>query len=517
MADVKENKRRITAWLPRLVARVPATVHSKLLVAFLAIVVLLITVGLVGLQLLSGVNRRAEEMVKLQRKIAAYRQLQHGTTAQLYSITSALLLADERALAGTLRQLNQFGYDLDRLQFVARDEAELLGQVQNNYDQFVHIVTKVVELIRAGKVREGRELQLAEASPLADRLERLTNQLVNRAAAEIVASIETSQAAYLTSRWVVIGFAVASIGLALILGYAFSWSLIGPVKEMDSRLKQIASGDFSQHVEVLNRDELGTLAANLNRTNDELGQLYQQLEAANRHKSQFLANVNHELRTPVSAIIGYARLVLRMTKGAIDPLQRENLQDLLHNAERLLNMIDSLLEFAKIEAGKMEVRVESVRVQEVIHGAASTIESMLNVDRVRLIREIASDMPALNTDREKLRQIVLNLLDNAVKFTERGEIKIAASQQNGSLQLMVSDTGIGIEKEDLNRIFEEFHRGDSWSTKKYRGTGLGLAIVKKFVNLLGGDIRVESNVGRGSVFTVTLPLDRGEGDVINQR
>ena len=243
--------------LPRLVGRVPATVHSKLLVAFLTIVVLLIAVGLVGLQLLSGVNRRGEEMVKLQRKIAAYRQLQHGTTAQLYSVTSALLLADERALAGTLRQLNQFGYDLDRLQFVARDEAEILGQVQKNYDQFVHIVTKVVELIRAGKVDEGRELQLAEASPLADRLERLTNQLVNRAAADTVASIETSQAAYLTSRWVVISFAVGSIGLALVLGYAFSWSLIGPVKEMDSRLKQIASGDFSQHVEVLNRDELG--------------------------------------------------------------------------------------------------------------------------------------------------------------------------------------------------------------------------------------------------------------------
>jgi signal transduction histidine kinase len=494
-------------WLPRLVARVPARVHSKLLVAFLTIVVLLITVGVVGLQLLSGVNRRAEEMVKLQRKIAAYRQLQHGTTAQLYSITSALLLADERTLAGTLRQLNQFGYDLDRLQFVARDEAELLGQVQNNYDQFVHVVTKVVELIRAGKANEGRELQLAEARPLADRLERLTNQLVNRAAADMVASIETSQAAYLTSRWVVIGFAVGSIGLALILGYAFSWSLIGPVTKMDSRLKQIASGDFSQHVEVLNRDELGTLAANLNRMNDELGQLYQQLETANRHKSDFLASMSHEFRTPLNAIIGYGRLVRRATEGQIAPLQRENLQDLLNNAERLLNLIDSLLDFAKIEAGKMEVRVEPVRVEEVIHGTASTIESMLNVDRVRLVREIAPDIPALYTDREKLRQIILNLLGNAVKFTERGEIRIVACQQNGSLKLAVSDTGIGIERKDLDQIFEKFHQGDLSSSKKYRGTGLGLAIVKKYVNLLRGEVAVESEVGKGSVFTVTLPLD----------
>ena len=258
-------------WLPRIVARVPTTVHTKLLVAFLTLVVLLITVGLVGLQVLTGVNSRVEDMVKLQRKITAYRQLQHDTTAQLYNVTSALLVPDERTLAETLRQLNQFGYDLDRLQFVAKDEAELLGEVQKDYDQFIKIVTKVVELIRAGKAAEGRELQLAQASPLADRLERLTNQLVNRAAADMVTSIETSETAYLTSRRVVIGFAVGSIGLALILGYTFSWSLIGPVREMDSRLKQIASGDFSQHVEVPNRDELGTLAANLNRMNDELG------------------------------------------------------------------------------------------------------------------------------------------------------------------------------------------------------------------------------------------------------
>ena len=204
------------------------------------------------------------------------------------------------------------------------------------------------------------------------------------------------------------------------------------------------------------------------------------------------------------------RLVLRATEGQISRLQRENLQDLLHNAERLLNQIDSLLDFAKIEAGKMEVRVEPVKVNEVIQGAISTIEPILNGGSVRIIREIAPDIPALNTDREKLRQIILNLLDNAVKFTERGEIKIAASQQNGSLKLAVSDTGIGIEKKDLNQIFEEFHRGDSSSSKKYRGTGLGLAIVKKFVNLLGGEVGVESEVGKGSVFTVTLPLDREE-------
>src|SRR5206468_5838508 len=217
------------------------------------------------LEVLSDVNRRAEEAVTLQRKIAAYRQLQHDTTAQLYSVTSALLVPDNGTLEATVRQLNQFGYDFDRLQFVAKGEVELRAQLQAEYDQFIQVVAKVVELIRGGKVGEGRALQAAQAGPLADRMERLTNQLVNRAEADMVASIEANQAAHLSSQRTVIGFAVASIALALVLGYAISLSVIRPVKQMEARFNEIASGDFSRRIEVPNRDELGKLAANLNR------------------------------------------------------------------------------------------------------------------------------------------------------------------------------------------------------------------------------------------------------------
>ena len=279
----------MTDWLPRLVAHIPATVHAKLLAAFLAMVVLLLAVGAVGLQVLGAANRRAEELVALHRKIAAYRQLQHDTARQLYNVASALLVPNERKLEATLRQLNQFGYDLDRLQFVAQDEVELFDRVQQEYVQFIQVVTHVVGLIRGGKVAEGQELQLTQAGPLADRLERLTNELVNKAEADMVAHVELGHVAYLTARWMIIGFAVGSIGLALILGYAISWSLIGPVKQMDMQLRQIATSDFSHRIAVPNRDELGTLAANLNHMNVELGRLYHQLEAANRHKSEFLA------------------------------------------------------------------------------------------------------------------------------------------------------------------------------------------------------------------------------------
>ncbi len=259
------------AWVPRLVALTRASIYTKLLIAFLAIVALMLASGLVGLRALSQVNTRAEDMVQLQRKIAAYRQLNHDTIGQLYSVASSLLKPEDRTLEATLRQLNQFGYDLDRLQFVAQDEKELFIRVRQDYEEFIRIVTQVVELIRSGRAVEGRDLQLTKATPLADRLERLTNELVNKAESDMVASIEASHDAYLTSRHAVIAFAVVSIGLALLLGYAISSSLINPVTQMEARMNEIAAGDFSKRVDVPNRDELGVLAANLNRMSDELG------------------------------------------------------------------------------------------------------------------------------------------------------------------------------------------------------------------------------------------------------
>jgi signal transduction histidine kinase len=154
----------------------------------------------------------------------------------------------------------------------------------------------------------------------------------------------------------------------------------------------------------------------------------------------------------------------------------------------------------------LEVQVEPVDLEKIIGGAVLAVGSIVSRNHVQVIRHVAPDLPILNTDRDKVTQIMLNLLDNAAKFTERGEIRVIAARQNGSLKLVVSDTGIGIPEQDLNRIFEEFHRGRR-ANGKYHGTGLGLAIVKRLVDLLGGSIEVRSEVNVGSTFTVTLPLD----------
>ncbi|WP_287229687.1 ATP-binding protein [Mesorhizobium sp.] len=273
------NPNKITNRLVGWVARLPARVQTKLLIAFLSIVGLLIVLGAVGLQVLSGVNDQTTELIKLQRRIAAYRQVQHDTTNQLYGISTALLLQDDRMLDAALRQLNQFGYDLDRMEFVAESEAEVLGEVRQEYERVTAGVTHVAELFRAGRTEEARTVQQAEIMPSADRLERLTNQLVNMAEADMVAAIETTEGAYGTSRLIVLSFAVGSILLALGLGYIISWSLIEPVKKIETRLRQIAAGDFAQQVAVTNRDELGVLAGNVNQTSEQLGRLYQEVQA----------------------------------------------------------------------------------------------------------------------------------------------------------------------------------------------------------------------------------------------
>ncbi|RWP15635.1 MAG: GAF domain-containing protein [Mesorhizobium sp.] len=273
------NPNKITNRLVGWVARLPARVQTKLLIAFLSIVGLLIVLGAVGLQVLSGVNDQTTELIKLQRRIAAYRQVQHDTTNQLYGISTALLLQDDRMLDAALRQLNQFGYDLDRMEFVAESQAEVLGEVRQEYERVTAGVTHVAELFRAGRTEEARTVQQAEIMPSADRLERLTNQLVNMAEADMVAAIETTEGAYGTSRLIVLSFAVGSILLALGLGYIISWSLIEPVKKIETRLRQIAAGDFAQQVAVTNRDELGVLAGNVNQTSEQLGRLYQEVQA----------------------------------------------------------------------------------------------------------------------------------------------------------------------------------------------------------------------------------------------
>ena len=499
---------RLERPLVSLVSRAPARVQTKLLMAFLIIVVLLIALGAVGLQVLSGINQRTEELINSERKIAAYRQVQHDTISQLYSVSSALLVADDRTIDSALRQLNQFGYDLERLQFVAKDEVKLLGKVRHDYDQFIEVVTRVVGLIRDGKVAEAREAQLKEARPLANRLERLTNELVNKAEADVVAGIEASGQAYASSRAIVIAFALGSIALALILGRTISWSLIGPITEIDARLSQIAAGDFTQRVTVANRDELGALAGNVNRTSEQLGQLYRELEEASQHKSAFLANMSHELRTPLNAVIGYSEMLHEMAEDEGHEQFLPDLAKIRDAGRHLLQLINDILDLSKIEAGKMDLYIEEVDVTALVEEVRAIVMPLATAGGNRLEIVVPARLGTFHTDRTKLKQSLLNLLSNASKFTHDGRIALEVRATDEELSFAVTDSGIGMSEEQLGRLFQAFSQADASTTRRYGGTGLGLAISKHFCEMLGGHIDVESTPGSGSTFTITLPIQR---------
>jgi signal transduction histidine kinase len=301
----------------------------------------------------------------------------------------------------------------------------------------------------------------------------------------------------LLARIVLWGVGVIMLALVLLL-----------VVREDMRNERLAMHSFN--LELLSR--------NLLDANVKLEERAQQVTEANRAKSRFLANVSHELRTPLNAIVGYNSLAVSGLYGELAPPLRTALDRTGAAARHLLGVVNDVLDLSKIEVGRMEVDARPVDIERLLEDVVSVVEPVADAKGVRVDLVIARDVPAVTTDPLHLRQIVMNLTSNAIKFTEHGSVTLVAKADEppgggagatgGGLRVEIEDTGIGIEPADLERIFDEFEqvrpggRGDSLT----RGTGLGLAISRKLARLLGGDVTAHSTVGAGSRFTVTVPL-----------
>jgi len=238
-----------------------------------------------------------------------------------------------------------------------------------------------------------------------------------------------------------------------------------------------------------------------------------ELEYANRMKSEFLANMSHELRTPLNGIIGFTEFLIDEKPGPLRPKQKEYLSDVLTSARHLLQLINDVLDLAKVEAGKMELHPETFPVHKAVEEVAAVIKGGAQKRRIALGIEVGEGLDAVTLDQHKFKQVLYNLLSNAVKFTdEGGQVDIHARRLDShQLEVQVRDTGMGIKAEDIHRLFTEFEQLDSGTARRFEGTGLGLALTKKIVEFQGGRIDVESEPGKGSVFTVVLPVTTGEG------
>jgi signal transduction histidine kinase len=507
--------------LVRAVGRVPAGVHAKLLVAFVGTALLVVGVGLLGLRLLGQSNERVETLGKLQERASRYGQLRSDAAHVRLLLSENVAgdfhkvltegrahgrgsggLAVDQAIANAVAEIPPSTFP-DTLGFVPPpEEASFLRRIRARGGQLSEVMQEIIRLSPKGVPTTLR----TRAEQLAVDLKQLATELANSTAARTDAVIAQSASAYASSRNQFIGVAAGAIVLALLLGFVLSWSVIGPIQRIDSRLAAIASGNFSGHVDVTNRDELGALAANVNRMNDELQRLYKALETTSKHKSDFLANMSHELRTPLNAIIGFSQVLRERISGEINAKQEEYLDDIITSANHLLALINDVLDLSKVEAGQVELQVAPFSLRDALERGVSMVREQATTDGVQVALHANGGLDVVTGDERRIRQVIFNLLSNAVKFTPAGGlVEVTATQNNGEVKVSVADTGPGIAAEDLDRIFEEFQQTEA-GARQHEGTGLGLALSKRFVEMHGGRIWCDSEVGKGCTFEFTLPL-----------
>lgn len=322
--------------------------------------------------------------------------------------------------------------------------------------------------------------------------------------------------------------------LLVLLYLSLNYYMVKPVAKLARHTQSVARGDFSHRVNIKSRDELGELGRSVNRMTESLevqsdeiqgkvGELEkvntdlrarehelrltnQQLETANRLKSQFLATMSHELRTPLNSIIGFSELLEDETYGGLNPKQMKYVGNIVVSSRHLLQLINDILDLAKVESGTIEIHPESLSLHEAMSIIKNVVEPLATKKSINMAINMDEHVGSVAADPARFKQILYNLLSNAIKFTPSGGmISMDVFRKDGAVEISVSDTGIGISQEDQERIFSEFLQVEGSYTRKYEGTGLGLALTKKLVELHGGRIWVESAPGKGSRFIFTMP------------
>jgi signal transduction histidine kinase len=507
--------------LVRWVAGLQASVHAKLLGAFLLVILLFIAMGALSLQTITRMSRQSQLLDQAHERVDSSRQIEHALAMQMNFIAMALLLKDENTIANFLRENNRFNDMLARLEEAAPlEEGQMIQRIRTAQDEILTTVADIANLIRDGKVDEAMTLQLTSGYPQYQQIERLVNQVVKTEEDKMGTLRSVVAASHRRALILMGGFVGTSILLALLLGFVISWSFILPVQEAQEFLGQVAQGDFSTTINVPNRDEFGALAARMNQMSRELHRLYTdqrqatqqlqtlnaELERASQAKSDFLANMSHELRTPLNAILGYTELILDEIYGEVPAEIRDVQERVQHSGRHLLGLINDVLDLSKIEAGRMELSPTEYSVQDIVDTVSSSLRSLAAEKGLEFVAEAQEDIPVAFGDGQRLTQCLMNLAGNALKFTRRGRVEIWVECQRETLVYRVSDTGVGIPQHQLESIFIEFRQADATITNEFGGTGLGLSITRKFVEMHGGRIWVESEVGKGSTFFFSIPL-----------
>jgi signal transduction histidine kinase len=512
--------------LVQWVAGIKSSVHAKLVTGFMLVTLLVVAMGGLSLQAITKMSHQSILLDEAHKRVEWSRQIQHALALQMNFTAMALLLQDEATVEKILRENNRFNNILALIaEEAVPEEQDVIERIRVAQGEALTAVADIANLLRDGKVNEAMSLQMSKGYPLYEQIAGLVDKIVIVEQSKMT-GLRANVAAATRRTQILMGiFVVSAILLALLLGFVISWSFILPVREAHGFLTEVAKGNFQATINVPNRDEFGDLAERMNQMSRELHSLYEsqraaaqelqmlnaRLTEASKAKSEFLANMSHELRTPMNAILGFIEMLLDDIYGEIPPHLREPLIDVQANGKHLLNLINDVLDLSKIEAGRMELVLGEYSVQDVVETVRTSLQSLALEKGLGFAAAAEDDIPLAFGDGRRITQCLMNLVGNALKFCKRGRVAVWVERQGNDLLYQVSDTGIGIPKEELKNIFTEFQQVDTAITREFSGTGLGLNITKKFVEMHGGRIWVESELGKGSTFFFSIPLHVNDG------
>lgn len=305
---------------------------------------------------------------------------------------------------------------------------------------------------------------------------------------------------------IVSGVSTGLILIGTLVAFMLYRSILRPLEQLAVSVRAFGQGDFRARAHLRTHEEIESLAREFNRMADSIVQMKEELERTSRAKSEFLTIMGHELRTPLNALLGHAQLLSEQLEGALNPAQRERLTAILRSGEHLSDLLESVLRFAKLEMGQERLISELCDVSSIVTEALSSVQAFAAQKGIEL-RFVPAESVTIQADRTKLRQILINLLTNGIKYTDRGVVEVRVEHSTVELRCAVRDSGRGIAIEDQARLFEPFTRLGPTTTREGDGLGLGLAIVKRYVEMHGGRVWVESQLNRGSTFYFTIPYE----------
>jgi signal transduction histidine kinase len=406
-----------------------------------------------------------------------------------------------------------------------------------------------------------KKIYMNKVSQSAEEIDLIVKHAIQKVGAIDEEAREANIEALRRSRGIISTVSLISIVIIAFTLYFIVQMLSRPVEDLLAGIEGIAVGEYNHKVEVHYKSELSRVADALNDMSDALEERDQEITAINeelhaqneeladmndhlegavtektqelfdkneqlelknaeiietsRLKSQFLANMSHELRTPLNSIIGFSTVLIDGLDGDLSDQQKESANFIRKSGTHLLSLINDILDYSRIEAGKMKLEFERIDLAGLLSEQLNSARGLIGVKEIELKLDIKDGLPGISADRMRITQVIINLLSNAVKFTEKGIISINAkltegtsgSPETGFVSVSVSDTGIGIDEKYLSLIFDDFRQVDGSTVREHEGSGLGLAISRKIVAMHGGELTVESEFGKGSVFTFTLPIE----------